>query len=68
MLCLLLRGVASLLALMGTLAGNLLPMVAHVYDIAIVVPLRLEQMVTKPRAAKAKVGKAGAGDPSGVSS
>ena len=41
----LLRASAGLLALLGNLSENLGPVLVHTYDFAIVVPLRIEQML-----------------------
>ncbi len=43
----LLRLLASSLALLGNFTENMGPMLVHTYDFAIVVPLRIEQMLTQ---------------------
>ena len=42
-----LRGLAAILDLMGNFSKNMGIMLVHAYDFAIVVPLRVEQLVTK---------------------
>ncbi len=43
----LLRLRASSLALLGNFTENMGPMLVHTYDFAIVVPLRIEQLLTQ---------------------
>ncbi len=47
LLCVSLRGVSALLEFTGHLCQNLGPMMTHLYDLLIIVPLRLEQLWTK---------------------
>ncbi|MFQ5699503.1 MAG: hypothetical protein ACE5IL_14620 [Myxococcota bacterium] len=45
------RGVAALLEFMGSLLQNLGPVLVHIYDFLIIVPLRIEQLLTRHREA-----------------
>ena len=45
-----LRGLSALLEFTGHLCNSLGPMLTHLYDLLIIIPLRLEQLVTKRRA------------------